>query len=203
MMNLKKAVVAPSVAVLSLMGFMAMEAPAMAQTAGGDPAMDAGQSAGMTRRPLTVRRVIRRPMRSGSEVTATNGLKGPHPGSVTARTAPQTTPDAGVGVAGTGPISGGVGTIVGLPFQAMGGIFPAGGPRKGGVTSVMYANAGKEQAKIDEGWAEPVPVDFSGPIYVVENGDPTVSPLSLIGAPISAIGQVAQSPFKIIGAAGL
>ena len=94
---------------------------------------------------------------------------------------------------------GAASTIVGLPFQVLGGIFPAGGARPGGVTDVRYVGAGAKQAEIDEGWATPVPVDRSGPIYVVANGDPTVSPLSFIGYPIRAIGTVAQTPFHILG----
>ncbi len=106
-------------------------------------------------------------------------------------------------VAAPGVITGTASTLVGLPFQVLGGIFPAPGPRKGGVTAVRYENAGAEQAKIDEGFAEPVPVDRSGPIYVVENGDPTISPLTFIGAPIRAAGTIAQTPFTILGATGL
>ena len=92
-------------------------------------------------------------------------------------------------------------TVVGAPFMVLNSIFPAPGPRSGGVTAVRYANAGAEQAKIDEGFAEPVPVDRSGPIFVVQNGDPTVSPMTFIGAPIAAIGSLTQVPFKILGAA--
>ena len=92
-------------------------------------------------------------------------------------------------------------TVVALPFQVLGNVFPGGtGPRKGGVTAVRYVNAGAETDKIDEGWAQPVPVDKSGPIYVVENGDPTISPLVFIGAPIMAAGSIAQLPFRILGA---
>ena len=72
--------------------------------------------------------------------------------------------------------------------------------RKGGVTSVRYVGTGAKQAEVDEGWTMAVPVDRSGPIYVVDNGDPTLSPVTLIGAPIRAVGTVAQLPFKIIGA---
>ena len=43
-----------------------------------------------------------------------------------------------------------------------------------------------------------MPVDRSGPIYVVQNGDPTVSPLTFIGAPIAAAGTLSTVPFKIL-----
>ena len=75
--------------------------------------------------------------------------------------------------------------------------------RTGGVTPVRYAGAGEKAAEVDEGWAMAVPVDHSGPIFVVANGDPTISPLSLIGQPLGAIGTFAQTPFKVIGATGL
>ena len=68
------------------------------------------------------------------------------------------------------------------------------------MTAVRYVNSGAETDKIDEGWAQPVPVDRSGPIYVVENGDPTISPLVFIGAPIAAAGSIAQLPFRVLGA---
>ena len=131
----------------------------------------------MYRRPLTVRRSA-----APAEVAATP-------------VAPAPGPVAGVIGAPVGAAS----TVVGLPFQVLGGIFPAGGPRPGGVTDVRYVGAGAKQAEIDEGWTVPVPVDRSGPIFVVANGDPTVSPLSFIGYPIRAIGTVAQTPFKILG----
>ena len=96
------------------------------------------------------------------------------------------------------PIAG-LGTLVAAPFNVIGGAFGSNGPRKGGVTDVRYVGAGAEEAKIDEGFATPVPVDKSGPIYVVENGDPSISPLTFIGAPILAVGSVVQLPFRILG----
>ena len=96
---------------------------------------------------------------------------------------------------------GAAGAVVAAPFTVLNTIFPVPGARVGGVTAVRYANAGAEQAKIDEGFATPVPVDRSGPIFVVQNGDPTVSPLTFIGAPIAAVGTLTQVPFHILGAA--
>jgi hypothetical protein len=100
-----------------------------------------------------------------------------------------------------GGVFGAANAVVGLPFNILGGIFPAPGPRKGGVTAVRYVGAGAKAAEIDEGWVQAVPVDHSGPIYVVANGDPTISPLVLIGEPIRAIGTVAQTPLRILGGA--
>ena len=118
------------------------------------------------------------------------------PAAVVAVPAPAPAP----GIIG-GPV-GVAGTIVGAPFTVLNTIFPPPGGRSGGVTAVRYANAGAEEAKIDEGFAQPVPVDKSGPIFVVQNGDPTVSPLTFIGAPIAAIGSLTQVPFKILGSVG-
>ena len=177
-----KAALAPVAASLVLM--LAASAPASAQASltNGPNGMQPNtlRSNGHTplrRRPLTVRR-------AGAPVVAVAPVVAPAP----------------VG----NPISGvlGVGsTVVGLPFQVLGGIFPADAAvRKGGVTNVRYVGAGAKQAEIDEGWNMAVPVDRSGPIYVVENGDPTVSPISFIGQPIRAVGTIAQTPFRVIGA---
>ena len=145
----------------------------------------------------------------------TNGPEGAQPDSLgkskphtkrrplTVRRADAPAPVAAAAPAAPAVIAAPVGaasTLVGLPFQVLGGIFPAGGgARPGGVTDVRYAGAGAKQADIDEGWATPVPVDRSGPIYVVANGDPTISPLTFIGYPLRAVGTVAQTPFKILG----
>ena len=179
-----KAALAPVAASFALM--LLASAPASAQstlTNGPDGAQPntLGQSKPhAARRPLTVRRAVTAPVAAAAAV-----------------------PAAAAGVVAN-PITGvlGVGsTVVGLPFQVLGGIFPAdAGPRKGGVTAVRYAGTGAKQADIDEGFVTPVPVDRSGPIFVVENGDPTVSPFTYVGVPIRAFGTVAQVPFKVLGA---
>lgn len=158
---------------------------------------------------------------NGPEGAQPNSLGGSKPHSVkrrygyrpltVVRRAPGVAPVVAAPVTVAAPVAGGIiggpvtaaGTLAGLPFRVLGGVFPAGGPRKGGVTNVRYENAGAEQNKIDEGFVTPVPVDRSGPIYVVENGDPTLSPFSVIGAPIAATGTLVQTPFNILGAAGL
>ena len=68
------------------------------------------------------------------------------------------------------------------------------------MTAVRYIGTGAKQAEIDEGWTMAVPVDRSGPIFVVENGDPTISPITFVGVPLRAVGTIAQTPFKVIGA---
>ncbi|RYB07084.1 hypothetical protein [Lichenibacterium ramalinae] len=178
-----KVALAPVAASLALM--LSASAPASAQSSltNGPDGMQPntlrsnGHTPRMARRPLTVRR-------AGAPVVAAAPVAAPAP----------------VG----NPISGvlGVGsTVVGLPFQVLGGIFPADASvRKGGVTAVRYVGTGAKQAEIDEGWSVAVPVDRSGPIFVVANGDPTVSPITFIGQPLRAVGTIAQTPFRVIGA---
>ncbi len=178
-----KAALAPVAASFALM--LLASAPASAQSTltngpdGGQPNSLGNSKPHNVRRPLTVRR-------AGAPVAAAAAA-----------------PVVAAGVAAN-PVTGvlGVGsTVVGLPFQVLGGIFPGDtGPRKGGVTAVRYAGTGAKQADIDEGFVTPVPVDRSGPIFVVENGDPTISPFTYVGVPIRAIGTVAQTPFRVIGA---
>ncbi len=185
-MNFKKAALVPAVVSIALVALVSTEISASAQsqlTNGPDGAQPNSLAfkphrARMTRyRPLTVSR--RRPAR----VLVAGPARVANPGNII-----------------TAPV-GAASTLVALPFQVIGGAFAGGGgPRKGGVTAVRYANSGPEQAKVDEGFAQPVPVDRSGPIFVVENGDPTVSPITFIGAPIQAAGTIAQVPFRIIQA---
>ena len=179
-----KAALAPVAASFALM--LLASAPASAQGAltngpeGAQPNSLGGSkphNPRMIRRPLTVRRAAAAPVVAAAPVAA------PVVGN------PVT------GVLGVGS------TVVGLPFQVLGGVFPADNTaRKGGVTAVRYVGTGAKQAEIDEGFAAPVPVDRSGPIFVVENGDPTISPFTYVGVPIRAIGTVAQTPFRVIGA---
>ncbi len=179
-----KVALAPVAASLALMLAASVPASAQSTLTNGPDGMQPNSlgmkphSTRMMRRPLTVRRagapvVVAAPVAAAAPVVAN-------------------------------PISGALGvgsTVVGLPFQVLGGIFPADATvRKGGVTNVRYVGTGAKQAEIDEGWNVAVPVDRSGPIYVVENGDPTISPITFIGQPIRAVGTIAQTPFKIIGA---
>lgn len=186
-----KAAVAPVAASFALALMMASSAPASAQSVltngpngmqpntlgNSNPHTPRRYRGVVSRRPLTVRR-------AGAPVVAAAPVAAP--------------------VVGANPVSGALGVgsaVVGLPFQVLGGIFPADtAPRKGGVTNVRYVGTGAKQAEIDEGWTVPVPVDRSGPIYVVANGDPTISPLTYVGVPIRAIGTVAQTPFRVLGA---
>ncbi len=181
MMATKTVALTATAASMALAVLLTSEVTASAQTAPAVAAESAASESPIHRAhkltPLTVRRRAR-PMAAEPA---------PIPSAVT----PGTIIGAPLGVAST---------IVGLPFQAVGGIFGTSGPRSGGVTDVRYTGAGAETAKLDEGFVTPVPVDMSGPIYVVKNGDPTVNPLTFIGAPIAAAGSLAQLPFTVLGA---
>ena len=174
-----KAALAPVAASFALMLAISAPASAQSQLTNGPDGMQPNtlrNKPHTARRPLTVRR-------AGAPVVAAAPVV---PAPV------------------ANPVSGALGvgsTVVGLPFQVLGGIFPADtAVRKGGVTAVRYVGTGAKQAEIDEGWNVAVPVDRSGPIYVVENGDPTISPITFIGQPIRAVGTFAQTPFRVIGA---
>ncbi len=176
----KTAMMAPIAASLTMAAMLAVTVPASAQAqlTNGPEGMQPNtlrMKPHTAKRPLTVRRAVAAPVAAAVAAPAAAG----------------------------GFVTGTASTIVGLPFQALGGIFPAGGVRTGGVTPVRYAGAGEKAAEVDEGWAMAVPVDHSGPIYVVANGDPTISPLALIGQPLGALGTFAQTPFRVIGATGL
>ena len=190
MMTFKKAAVVPAVAFVALAALVStgISASAQSQLTNGDTG---AQPNSLAFKPHTAKR-----MRMSKYRPLTVSRRRPRP-MVVAAPAPAPAPVAGNII--TAPV-GAASTLVGLPFQVLGGVFPAGGPRKGGVTAVRYANAGAEQNKIDEGWERPVPVDRSGPIFVVDNGDSMVSPVSFIGAPIQAAGTIAQVPFRIIQA---
>lgn len=179
-----KAALAPVAASFALMLLASAPASAQGTLTNGPDGLQPNSLGGSKphnermRRPLTVRRAAGAPVVAAAPVAAAPVVANPI-----------------TGVLGVGS------TVVGLPFQVLGGIFPAdNAARKGGVTAVRYVGTGAKQAEIDEGFATPVPVDRSGPIFVVENGDPTITPFSLIGAPIRAVGTIAQTPFRVIGA---
>lgn len=185
-MHFKKSVALPLAVAIAMASFAGASAFAQTvETTASDPGsqgtfLNKRYHDNAVRRPLTVRRrVVRARGPVGAPVAAAGAV-------------------AGAAVAA--PVAA-ASTLVGLPFQVIGTPFlGGGGPRKGGVTAVRYVNAGPETDKIDEGWGTPVPVDKSGPIYVVENGDPTISPLTFVGAPILAAGAIVQLPFRILGA---
>lgn len=62
-----------------------------------------------------------------------------------------------------------------------------------------YARTGKVTSTYDEGYAQDVPVDASGPIYKLnykEAGVRTVTPFSLVAFPITAATSVITSPLR-------
>lgn len=137
-------------------------------------------------RPLTVSR----PAQPGNE--GSNSLGTPLGASLVG---------GAVGV-GTGAVSGavtGVGALISTPLAALGG-----GPV--GISAMAapplpikarYANTGKVFSSYDQGWAQDVPVDASGPIYQLNEGSKrTVTPFSLIAFPIAGLASAVTTPFR-------
>lgn len=105
----------------------------------------------------------------------------------------------GVGT-GLGTGLGGVGTIAAAPFNGL-----AGGPV--GISAdpapplpikARYANTGPVADSIEEGYTKPVPVDKSGPIYMLDNtaASRSVTPFSLIAYPLTGVTSIISSPLR-------
>ena len=64
-----------------------------------------------------------------------------------------------------------------------------------------YADAGPVTDSVNQGWAQPVPLAANGPIYKLEEvkNTGTVSPFTLIAAPITAATTLAATPFNVAG----
>ena len=61
-----------------------------------------------------------------------------------------------------------------------------------------YAGTGKVTTTYDEGYAQDVPVDSSGPIYKInykESGERTVTPFSLLAFPVTGVTSAITTPF--------
>lgn len=131
---------------------------------------------------------------------------GHHTGSAKYRpltvTAPATGPVEGaVGVAGStaGAAVAGVGGLIAAPFAGLGGgsvgISPVAAPPL--PIKARYSNTGKVFSTYDEGYAQDVPVDATGPIYKIDDAAiRTVTPFSLAAFPITAATSVISAPFR-------
>lgn len=131
--------------------------------------------------------------------------------------------DAGVGVAdvglgAAGGILGGVGTGIGDIGSGVGGAIGGAGSLvqapfaglSGGSVGISgsavpplpikarYANSGAVADSVDEGFTKPVPVDKSGPIYMLDENATTraVTPFSLLAFPLTGITSIISSPFR-------
>lgn len=105
----------------------------------------------------------------------------------------------GVGTGVNGAL-GGVGTIVAAPFNGL-----AGGPV--GISGdaapplpikARFANTGPVTDSIEQGYAQPVPVDRSGPIYMLDKDakSRSVTPFSLIAYPLTGVTSIISSPLR-------
>lgn len=106
----------------------------------------------------------------------------------------------GTGGALAGGVVGGAVDVAVSPFAAI-----AGGPV--GISNdaapplpikARYAGTGAVANTIDEGYLQEVPVDKSGPIYMIDNGghDRVVTPFTVAAAPVAATLSIATSPFR-------
>lgn len=109
--------------------------------------------------------------------------------------------DGAAGVAG-GVIGGtlaGAGSLIQAPFAGLSGgavgISPVAAPPL--PIEARYARTGKVFASYDQGYAQDVPVDNSGPIYKISDASPrTVTPFSLLAFPITAATSAITTPLR-------
>ena len=106
--------------------------------------------------------------------------------------------DAGVGVADA--VLGGVGSLVTAPISGLGGgsvgISPDVAPPI--PIKARYANTGPVADSIEEGYTKPIPVDKSGPIYMLDNDAKarTITPFSLFAFPLTGATSILTSPLR-------
>lgn len=109
------------------------------------------------------------------------------------------------------------GPALGAPVAAIGGLVTAplnglsqafgfgavGGPSRPLPIVAKYDGVGPVTDSVNQGWAQPVPVAANGPIYKLEpvSNSGTVSPFTLIAAPITAATTLATVPLNVAGAA--
>lgn len=117
--------------------------------------------------------------------------------------------DAGLGAAGgilggvgtaTGGVLGGVGSLVTAPISGLGGgavgISPDAAPPI--PIKARYANTGAVADSIEEGYTKPIPVDKSGPIYMLDSDakSRTITPFSLFAFPLTGATSILTSPLR-------
>ena len=149
-------------------------------------------------RPLTVSKLNRAPLApaagAGDPGTAVGGALAAPFNAVGAVGGP-------VGIAGS--VAGGaVAGATSLAFAPFAGL--SGGSV--GISAIAapplpiearYANTGKVFSSYDEGYAQDVPVDASGPIYKIsDKAIRTVTPFTLAAFPITAATSAITSPFR-------
>ena len=104
----------------------------------------------------------------------------------------------GAGILGAG-IAGST-SLVTAPFAGLTGTAPgiSGMPAPPLPIKARFANSGPVTSTYDEGFAQDVPVDKSGPIYMIDNTghDRTVTPFSLLVYPISGATYALTSPLR-------
>ena len=109
---------------------------------------------------------------------------------------------ARLGVAGgvVGGTIGGVTSVVAAPLLGLSGgaVGISANPAPPLPIKARYANTGAVTTTFDEGFAQDVPVDRSGPIYMIDNTghDRVVTPFSLVAFPALAATSIITTPFR-------
>lgn len=107
---------------------------------------------------------------------------------------------AGVGVIGS-TITGAT-TVIGAPFAGLAGgpVGISANPAPPLPIKARFANTGAVIGTFDEGFQQDVPVDRSGPIYMIDNTghDRVVTPFSLVAFPVTAVTSIASTPFHAV-----
>jgi hypothetical protein len=106
----------------------------------------------------------------------------------------------GVGAGVVGTTIGGVTSVVAAPFAGLAG-GPVGispNPAPPLPIKARFAGTGAVSATFDEGFSQDVPVDKSGPIYMIDNTghDRVVTPFSLVAFPAVAATSIISAPFR-------
>lgn len=117
--------------------------------------------------------------------------------------------DAGVGVAGAGvglglgaagSVLGGVGSLVTAPISGLGGgqVGISGDVAPPIPIKARYAGTGAVSNTVEEGYTQPIPVDKSGPIYMLDNDAKgrSVTPFSLFAFPLTGATSIITSPLR-------
>lgn len=124
-----------------------------------------------------------------------------------------------------GPVGTGLGTAVAAPFNAVG--VPVAGGIVGGAANIAvaplngllggqvgispdpapplpikarFANTGAVETSFDEGFSQDVPVDKTGPIYMIDTTghERTVTPFTLAAFPVTAAASAITSPLRAL-----
>ena len=186
-------------------GALAQEAPVKKLRAHGHAARNDVSAESGGYRPLTVGG----PRRVARPVAAAAGAVGDVGAAVAApfNTAAQVGGPVGVGLGIAGGAVGGAATLATAPLVGLlgGPVGISPNPAPPLPIKARFANTGAVANTIDEGFSQDVPVDKSGPIYMIDTTgtERTVSPFSLLAFPITGAASVITAPLRAASAPGV